>query len=146
VAADVAADSALYLLGRCGTRPRCGRLLRRLGLTDARRLRLTAAVTRNLPRVVIGAKAIDLAAVPAYLAAGLAGVPYRRFLSWVAAASAIRAAVLLGLGVLFGRRAAELLDSPATAIALTVALAVSVALVHLVVRRWAGRRFRLVNP
>jgi hypothetical protein len=47
--------------------------------------------------------------------------------------------------VLFGREAAALLDSPGTAIALTVALAVIVALGHFLVRRWAGRRFRLVN-
>jgi membrane protein DedA with SNARE-associated domain len=145
VAADVTADSVLYLLGRFGTRPGMARLLRRLGLTDTRRLRLTTAVTRNLPRVVAGAKAVDIAAVPAFLAAGLARVPYRRFVSWIAAASAIRAAVLLGAGVLFGRSAADLLDSPATAIALTVALALAVGLGHLLVRRWAGRRFRYVS-
>ena len=143
VLADVTADSALYLLGRFGSRRGGARLLRRLGLTDARRLRLTTAVTRNLPRVVIGAKAVDLAAVPAFLTAGLVRIPYRRFVSWVAAASAVRAAVLLGLGVLFGREAAELLDSPGTAIALTVGLAVTVGLAHLLVRRWAGRRFRV---
>lgn len=145
VAADVTADSLLYLLGRFGTRRPMARLLRRLGLTDARRSRLTAAVTRNLPRVVAGAKAVDIAAVPAFLAAGLARVPYRRFVSWIAAASAVRAVVLLGVGMAFGRQAADLLDSPGTAIALTVALALAAGLVHLIVRRWAGRRFRLVS-
>ena len=96
-------------------------------------------------RAVFSGTLSDLAAVPAYLAAGLAGVPYRRFLGWVTAASAARAAVLIGLGVLFGRQAADLLNNPVTAIALTVALAVFVTLAHLVVRRWAGRRFRPVN-
>lgn len=145
VAADVTADSALYLLGRFGNRPGVARLLRRLGLTEDRRCRLVAAVTRNLPRVVAGAKAVDIAAVPAFLAAGLARIPYRRFVSWIAAASTVRASVLLGVGVLFGRKAADLLDSPGTAIALTVALAVTVGLGHFLVRRWAGRRFRLAN-
>src|SRR5918997_533893 len=41
VVADVTADSVLYLLGRFGNGPRMTRLLRRLGLTDRRRLRLT---------------------------------------------------------------------------------------------------------
>ncbi|MEV6489153.1 VTT domain-containing protein, partial [Actinoplanes sp. NPDC051633] len=96
VVADVTADSALYVLGRFGRRPRVGRLLRRLGLTERRRVRLTGAVHDNLPRVVAGAKAVDLAAIPAYLAAGLARVPFRRFIGWVATFSLIRAAVLLG--------------------------------------------------
>jgi membrane protein DedA with SNARE-associated domain len=95
--------------------------------------------------VVIGAKAVDIAAVPTFLAAGLAGIPYRRFVGWVASASAIRAAVLLALGVLFGREAADLLKSPGTAIALALGLAVCVGGVHLLVRRWAGRRFRLTT-
>jgi membrane protein DedA with SNARE-associated domain len=138
VLADVTADSALYLLGRFGRRPRAGRLLRRLGLTDRRRIRLTAAVRDNLPKAVAGAKAVDLAAIPTYLAAGLARVPYRRFVAVVGVASVIRAAVLIGLGVLFGRSAAELLNSPAVALSLTVGLAVVIGLIHLLIRR----RFR----
>ncbi|GES26982.1 hypothetical protein Aple_098810 [Acrocarpospora pleiomorpha] len=145
VAADVAGDSVMYVLGRFGTRPRVARILRRLGLTVQRQDRLTAAVTRSLPRVVAGAKAVDITAVPAFLAAGLARVPYRRFVSWIVPASAVRAAVLLGIGVLFGREAADLLNSPATAIALTLALAVTVGLANLLVRRWAGRRFRVMS-
>lgn len=142
VVADVTADSLLYLLGRFGNRPRVARLLARLGLTDERRVRLTTAVRDNLPRVVMGAKAVDLAAVPSFLAAGLAGIPYRRFVGWVAVASTARAALLIGAGVLFGRGAADLLKSPGTAVALTVALAAGVGGVHLLIRRWAGRRFR----
>lgn len=109
VAADVAADSALFLLGRLGNRPRVARLLVRLGLTPARRQRLTEAVHHSLPRVVISAKLADLLAVPSYLATGLAGVSYRRFVAWVASASVIRSAALIGLGVLFGRQAVDLL-------------------------------------
>lgn len=145
VVADVAADSALYVLGRFGHRPRIARILRRLGLTERRRNRLTASLHESLPRVVAGAKVVDIAAVPAFLAAGLARVPYRRFIALVAAGSAVRAAVLLAVGVLFGREAADLLDSPGTFLALTLALAVTVGLAHLMIRRWAGRRFRFVS-
>jgi membrane protein DedA with SNARE-associated domain len=142
VGADVLADSLLFTLGRFGNRPVVARLLRRLGLTGERRVRLTVAVARNLPKVVIGAKAVDIAAVPAYLAAGLAGIPYRRFVSWIAAASAVRAGVLVGVGILFGRTAAGLLDSPVTGLLLTVVLALTVGAGHLLVRRLAGRRLR----
>jgi membrane protein DedA with SNARE-associated domain len=145
VVADVTADSALYLLGHVGTRPRVAGLLRRLGLTATRRERLTAAVNDNLPRVVAGAKAVDLAAVPAFLTAGLARVPYRRFLSWIATASTVRAAVLLAVGAVFGHSAADLLGSPVTALALSLGLVVTVGLAHLLVRRLAGRRFRLMS-
>lgn len=144
VVADVTADSVLYLLGRLGERPRVGRLLRRLGLTAVRRERLTAMINDDLPRVVAGAKAVDLAAVPAFLAAGLARVPYRRFVSWTAAASTVRAVLLLAVGAVFGHSVAGLLDSPFV-LALTIALAVTVGLANWLVRRRTGRRFRLTS-
>lgn len=144
VVADVTADSVLYLLGRLGARPRVARLLRRLGLTAVRRERLTAMINDDLPRVVAGAKAVDLAAVPAFLAAGLARVPYRRFVSWTAAASTVRAVLLLAVGAVFGHSVAGLLDSPVV-LALTIALAVTVGLATWLVRRRTGRRFRLTS-
>jgi membrane protein DedA with SNARE-associated domain len=139
IGADVLADSALYLLGRLGNRPRPARLLRRLGLREHRRARLTAALHGNLPRTVASAKLVDIAAVPAFLAAGLARIPYRRFVGWVAATSAVRAVVLLGLGVLFGRQAAGLLHTPGAALGLAVLLGLLAGAVHLIVRRCAGR-------
>lgn len=145
VAAEVTADSGLYLLGRLGARPRVARLLRRLGLTAARHERLTAMLNDDLPRVVAGAKAVDLAAVPAFLAAGLARVPYRRFVSWTAAASTVRAVLLLAVGALLGHSVAGLLDSPVVVLALAIALAVTVGLANWMVRRPTGRRFRLTS-
>ncbi|MGV9214352.1 DedA family protein [Micromonospora sp. RB23] len=140
VCADVAADSLLYLIGRLGARSVFSRLLRRLGLSHERRGRLTAAVRRNLPRVVWNAKVADLAAVPSYVAAGLARVPFRHFLAWVAAFSLLRAALLIGLGVLVGDRAAELFASAGSALVIGGALALAVMFVNLFVRRAVGRR------
>ena len=140
VGADVAADSVLYLLGRLGTRPFFSRLLCRLGLSNERRGRLTSAVRRSLPRVIGNAKAADLAAIPSYLAAGLARVSFRRFVAWVAAFSLIRSALLIGVGVLFGHHAAEMFADPATALVLTFALALAVMFANLFVRRAAGHR------
>jgi membrane protein DedA with SNARE-associated domain len=145
VVADVAADSVLYLLGRAGDRPRVAWLLRRLGLTADRRVRLTAAVNDRLPLLVAGAKAVDLVAVPTFLAAGLARVPYARFLSWVAVAGTVRAVVLLAVGLVFGRSAADLLHSPGTALGLALCLAVTAAIAHWIVRCQVGRRFQLMS-
>ncbi|WP_100444732.1 DedA family protein [Glycomyces xiaoerkulensis] len=145
VVAEVTADSGLYLLGRLGARPRVARLLRRLGLTAVRHERLTAMINDDLPRVVAGAKAVDLAAIPAFLAAGLARVPYRRFVSWTAPASTVRAVLLLAVGAVFGHSVAGLFDFPVVVLALAIALAVTVGLANRLVRRRTGRRFRLTS-
>ena len=102
--ADVLADTALYVLGRHGDRDRPRRVLARLGLTGRRRDTLTVRVREQLPRVVIAAKLVDLAAVPAFLAAGLAGVGLTRFLAWVVPATVVRSGVLVGIGFLAGDR------------------------------------------
>lgn len=105
--ADVLADTLLYALGRHGERARVRRMLVRLGLTDERRDTLTAQVHTHLPRVVIAAKLVDLGAVPAFLAAGLAGVDVRRFLAWVVPATVVRSGVLVSIGFLAGERFSE---------------------------------------
>ncbi|MEQ3551911.1 VTT domain-containing protein [Pseudonocardia nematodicida] len=111
--ADVVGDTVLYVLGRHGDRPRVARLLTRLGLTDARRTSLTREVRSHLPRIVIGAKLVDIGAVPAYLAAGLANVGYRRFLAWIVPTTAVRVTVLVGLGYAVGDRLArDLVERP----------------------------------
>jgi membrane-associated protein len=111
VSADVLADTLLYALGRHSGHGRSRRMLARLGLTDERRDALTARVRTHLPQVVISAKLVDLGAVPAFLAAGLAGVGLRRFLSWVVPATMVRSAVLVGIGFLAGARFSEDLTS-----------------------------------
>jgi membrane protein DedA with SNARE-associated domain len=105
VAADLVVDSALYALGRSGSR--APRLLTRLGLTEARWTDLRGKVHGQLPRVVIGSKLVDAGAVPAFLATGMAGVPYRRFMTWNVPVTAVRAGLLVGLGALVGRGLAD---------------------------------------
>ncbi|TWF80443.1 membrane protein DedA with SNARE-associated domain [Pseudonocardia hierapolitana] len=107
VSADVLADTLLYALGRHGAQGRSRRMLVRLGLTDERREALTVQVRAHLPQVVVSAKLVDLGAVPAFLAAGLAGVGLRRFLTWVVPATIVRSGVLVGIGFLAGTRFSE---------------------------------------
>ena len=141
--ADVVGDTLLYALGRHGDRPGIARLLARLGLTDARREALTQEVHTHLPRIVIGAKLVDIGAIPAYLAAGLANVGYRRFLAWIIPTTAVRSAVLVGIGYAAGDRLAADLESRPWLL-LVGGLAVGVALVvgRLAIVRATGSKRR----
>ncbi|WP_380170158.1 hypothetical protein ACFEMC_13755 [Kineococcus sp. DHX-1] len=114
---DLVLDSGLFLLGRltrrAGRAGRFGRfgrwaaaLAARLGLTADRQDALARRATDHLPALVAGAKLVDVGAVPAFLAAGWAGVRYRRFAVWVALCTAVRVSVLLGLGLATGERLA----------------------------------------
>ncbi|BCJ51468.1 hypothetical protein Asp14428_29430 [Actinoplanes sp. NBRC 14428] len=125
VLAEVAGDTLLYLAGRWAHRFRF----------LARRVPLAEAVARRLPRLVVTAKVVDVLAIPAFLSAGAARVPYRRFLAWVGAASAVRGLVLISLGALLGSRLTGLLELPGGVLLLSAAVAVPVALVHVAVRR-----------
>ena len=140
-AADLITDSLLFLLGRCGHGSRARRLLRRLGLTGARWQNLRTGVHTRLPRVVIGAKLVDAGAVPAFLAAGMAGVPYRRFLAWNAPVTAVRAALLTGVGTLVGHRLADALTArPWLAVVGGVALGLGLLALQAVATRLTTRR------
>lgn len=140
--ADVVGDTVLYALGRHGERPAVARGLARVGLTDSRRESLTREVRAHLPRIVIGAKLVDIGAIPAYLAAGLANVGYRRFLTWIAPAAAVRTAVLVGIGYAAGDRlAADLESRPWLLVVGGVAVGVALLVGRLViVRATAARR------
>lgn len=142
--ADVVGDTLLYALGRHGDRPAVARVLARLGLTDARRETLTREVRTHLPRIVIGAKLVDIGAIPAYLAAGLANVGYQRFLAWIIPVTAVRAAVLVGIGYAAGDRLAADLESQPWLL-LVGGLAVGVALVvgRLAIVRATGSKRRV---
>ncbi|MCZ2847323.1 DedA family protein [Modestobacter sp. VKM Ac-2978] len=142
VSADVVGDSLLFVLGRSGRHGRMLPLLARLGVSGARAARLRKDVRRRLPRVVVGAKLVDIGAVPAFLAAGLAGVPYRRFVGWVAFTSSARAAVLVALGLLAGPHISGIASSPWAFVSLSAALGVGVLAVSFVAKRLFSLRTR----
>ena len=125
--ADLTADTGFFLLGRLGREGRGRRFLHRLGLTDERATALEARLGSNLPGVLAAAKVVDVAAVPALLAAGLSGIPYSRFMFWNVLLTAPKVAVLLGLGALFGGQAARHLDAGTVAVLALAGVAAYVA-------------------
>lgn len=125
VGADLTADTLYYLLGRSARRPRPRRLVRGLGLTAGRLAILEKEVRTNAAKVLVGAKVVDVVAIPVLVAAGLAKVGYGRFLAWNAAATLPRAAVLMALGFFFGEQAIRYLDRR-SALVVLVALALAV--------------------
>lgn len=138
VAADVLGDAILYALGRHGDRPKIARMLARLGLTEQRKEALVSEVHTHLPRIVIGAKLVDIGAVPAYLAAGLSRVGIRRFMAWIVPATAVRAAVLVGIGYLAGDRLADdLAGEPWLLVAGGLTVGVALVLARVLVTRAA---------
>lgn len=129
VTADLAGDSLYYALGRGARRPRVGSLLARLGLTPERLAAMEASFAGKAGRAILGAKVVDAAAVPVFVAAGLTKVGYGRFLGWTAAATAPKAAVLMAFGYFAGQQALALLQrldpGPAALLALLVAAPVA---------------------
>lgn len=146
---DLVLDSALYLLGRAGRRaerhPRAARLTARLGLTAPRRATWCRRVSDRLGSVVAGAKLVDVGAVPAFLAAGYAGVGYRRFLGWTALLTALRVSVLVGLGVLTGEHLAARVEGVLDRPWLAVLGGLCLAAVLLAVKAVAGAALRTVR-
>lgn len=139
VAAELTADTAIFTVGRLARHGRVGALAARLGLTPARRAPLEAALARNLPAVLAGAKVADAAAVPVILAAGASGVGYGRFIGWNLLLSAVKAGVLLTAGVVFGTRLAGAL-TPTAAVVLVAGVVAASTTVRALRQRRPGLR------
>lgn len=110
VAADLAGDSLYYALGRGARRPGVGGLLAWLGLAQERLAAMEASFSGKAGRAILGAKVVDAAAVPVFVAAGLTKVGYGRFLGWTLAATAPKAAILMAFGFYAGGQALDLVQ------------------------------------
>lgn len=140
VTADLAGDTFYYLLGRSARHPRAGRLLARLGLTGEKLAVMEASFGRNGGKALVGAKVADFAAVPVFVAAGLARVGYGRFLGWTAAATVPKAGLLMLGGYFAGEQALALAGRLAPGPLASVALLALVPIACLpVARKVLGR-------
>ena len=135
VAADLVGDTAFYVLGRFGHRPRVRRALGRLGVNSSSLDRLEALFRKRGARVLVGGKLTHFAGAPVLAAAGLARIGYGRFLLWNLVATVPKSAALMAVGYLFGWQAVRYLDR-GSALLLLISLA---ALVGLVAWRWSKR-------
>lgn len=133
VTADLAGDSLYYAAGRGARRPGVGGLLSRVGLTQERLAVMEASLSGKAGRAILGAKVVDAAAVPVFVAAGLTKVPYWRFFGWTAAATVPKAALLMGLGYLAGGQALAFAERLAPGPLASLALLALVPLAYLVV-------------
>ncbi len=133
VAADLTADTCYYLLGRSARCPRIARRLARLGLTREKLAAMEASFKRNDGRALVGAKVVDLASVPVFVAAGLTKVGYGRFLAWMAAATVPKAALLMLGGYFAGGQALALAERLAPGPVASLALLALVPVVYLLV-------------
>lgn len=136
VVAEVASDCLWFALGRQARRPRVSSSLARVGLTDERLDRVRLRVRVHLPRAVLGAKLVDVGAIPVFVAAGMAEVRLARVTGWSLVWTLPRVALLSGIGVLAGDWFAErLAEEPWLLVVLGAVVAAGVLAVHRLTRR-----------
>jgi membrane protein DedA with SNARE-associated domain len=82
VAGDLIGDAALYAIGRYGSGMLPQRLLHWLGVTEARKISLTAHFDTEGPRTLLLGKWTHSAGAAVLIAAGMARMDFARFL-WV---------------------------------------------------------------
>jgi len=99
--ADLTSDTLYYLLGRGGKRPvqRWGRYL---GLTTARVEKLERYFHRNAGKTLVLGKLAHGFGGPILVAAGLAHMPYKKFLFYNSAATIPKSLLLMVLGFYAG--------------------------------------------
>lgn len=122
-------DSCSYALGRfLGTRAmeRWGFLQRRLGPSIDRAH--DSFARRGGVAVFLGRWVGALRAVVPFVA-GMAGMPYRRFLPWNVAASIAWVAAVVGIGWAVGETIADTVDRVGTAVSVVVVVAIAVVFV-----------------
>lgn len=133
----VVGDSASYCLGRAvaaGRIPGSQRLVRRAGRSLAR---AEAFFERNGGRAVFLGRWVGALRAVVPFAAGLARMPYRRFLLWNVAASLGWVTTVVGAGWVLGDTVADLVGDLSSMLSLLV---VAALVVLVVVRRRRRRR------
>lgn len=89
---------------------------------------------------ILGAKVVDAAAVPVFVAAGLTKVGYWRFFGWTAAATVPKAALLMVVGFFAGQQALDLIQRLAPGPTVLLALLIVAPIGALVVSRKVSKQ------
>jgi membrane protein DedA with SNARE-associated domain len=101
VVGALSGDVMLYWAGRhWGERILAWRLVRRV-LSPAREERLKAAYRRHGVKIVFGARHLVALRAPAFLTAGIAGIPFWKFLAVDAGAALVGVPLTFGMAFLF---------------------------------------------
>ena len=108
VLGDILGDVALYLLGRRGIRRIPEKWLSRLGLVPERHAALSDHFAAQGGRTIILGKITHSAGVAVLVAAGLAHMPFWKFLWYNLLGTIPKSAVLIALGYVLGEAATRL--------------------------------------
>ena len=132
-------DSTSYLFGRlvaAGHVPGSARALRRVTGSVGRAERFFG---RHGGRAVFLGRFVGALRAVVPFAAGLGGMPFRRFLPWNVVASLAWVGLVLGAGWLLGRSVAAVVEDVSAAVSLTVVAVLGLLVLR---RRRAARRAR----
>jgi membrane-associated protein len=138
VAGDVTGDSIYYAIGRWSKGPFFGRWGRFWGLTERRLRQLEKYFYRHKTKTLLIGKWSHAIGAPILAAAGLARVPYEKFLAINFVATLPKTLLLLLIGFYFGRsykRIATYLDYTAIVMIALAALLVVLFVVMRVISR-----------
>lgn len=136
--AAVTGDNLGYALGRFGGRPLVVRLGRRVGITDAHLDRVEGFFTKHGTKVVVAARFLPLLRHLNGIAAGVSGMPWRRFLL----ANAVGAGIWVAVWSTVGVQAGAHIDGVNTALTASppyLAAALAVIVLGLLIRRRVRR-------
>lgn len=102
VAGDLTGDSLHYLLGYWGRHRAVASYLSYLGLTEERRAKLEAVLTKHAARTLITAKISHFMGAPFLVAAGLVNMRFDRFLIYNLIATLPKSACFMLVGFFLG--------------------------------------------
>lgn len=140
VVGDLTGDTVSYMIGRWGRRRFIERWGHYIGLTIERIQKIEQHFDRHTAKTIILGKLAYSLEMPFLVAAGLAKVPYRRFLFYTFIPTVPKSLLFLLIGYYFGRAYVEFsryLNFTALAM---VALALLLTLIYFIIRK-ASRKY-----
>ncbi|MFH0804797.1 MAG: DedA family protein [Patescibacteria group bacterium] len=139
VAGDLAGDSIYYFLGRSGRYTSIERWGRFLGITPARVARLETHFGSHTGKTLIAGKLTHAVGSVILTAAGVARVPYRRFLWYNFLATIPKSLVFLLIGFYFGSAIARINRFLTFGTLAMIALLALTVLGYAAMQRWAKK-------
>lgn len=132
---DITGDSLYYCLGRWGGIRLINRWGHRIGLTTERVNKIEQHYSSHAAKTIILGKFAHSIEIPFLVAAGVAKVPYRKFLLYVFIPSIPKSLLFILIGYYFGRAYGEIGKYLGYSAFIMIAAAISLTVIYFIIRR-----------